>query len=42
VDAVFVGAGLRVLCYGDGGAEPADVVRATDHVPVVVDLGPTP
>jgi endonuclease/exonuclease/phosphatase family metal-dependent hydrolase len=41
LDAVFVGAGLDVLGYGDGGAEPADVVRASDHLPVVVDLTPT-
>jgi endonuclease/exonuclease/phosphatase family metal-dependent hydrolase len=41
VDAVFVGAGLDVLAYGDGGADPADVVRASDHLPVVVDLAPT-
>jgi endonuclease/exonuclease/phosphatase family metal-dependent hydrolase len=40
VDAVFVGAGLAVTGYGDGGADPADVVRASDHMPVVVDLTP--
>jgi endonuclease/exonuclease/phosphatase family metal-dependent hydrolase len=38
VDAVFVGPGLHVLRYGDGGAAAADVVYATDHMPVVVDL----
>jgi endonuclease/exonuclease/phosphatase family metal-dependent hydrolase len=38
VDAVFVDPGLQVVAYGDGGADMADVVRATDHLPVVVDL----
>ena len=40
LDAVLVGAGLRVLHYGDGDADGADVVAATDHRPVVVDLLP--
>ncbi len=42
LDAVLVGTGLRVGSYGDGGADPADVVAATDHRPVVVDLLPDP
>jgi endonuclease/exonuclease/phosphatase family metal-dependent hydrolase len=42
MDAVFVGAGLDVVAYGDGGTDPADVVRATDHHPVVADLRATP
>jgi endonuclease/exonuclease/phosphatase family metal-dependent hydrolase len=37
-DAVLVGRGLQVTAYGDGGANRADVVAATDHLPVVVDL----
>jgi endonuclease/exonuclease/phosphatase family metal-dependent hydrolase len=41
VDVVFVDAGLHVSAYGDGGADPADVARASDHLPVVVDLTPT-
>lgn len=38
LDAVLVGPGLRVAGYGDGDADPADVVAATDHRPVVADL----
>jgi endonuclease/exonuclease/phosphatase family metal-dependent hydrolase len=41
VDAVFVDAGLSVASYGDGSADGPDVVRASDHLPVVVDLAPT-
>ncbi len=37
-DAVLVGAGLEVLAYGDGGADPEDVRRASDHVPVLAVL----
>jgi endonuclease/exonuclease/phosphatase family metal-dependent hydrolase len=42
VDAVFVGPGVDVPDYGDGNADPGDVLRASDHVPVVVDLTPAP
>ncbi len=42
LDAVLVGPGLRVTGYGDGGADTADIVAATDHRPVVVDLLPAP
>jgi endonuclease/exonuclease/phosphatase family metal-dependent hydrolase len=38
LDVVLVGAGLSVLGYGDGGADPEEVRRASDHVPVVADL----
>jgi endonuclease/exonuclease/phosphatase family metal-dependent hydrolase len=38
LDAVLVGPGARVVTYGDGSADPADVVAATDHRPVVADL----
>ncbi len=38
MDVVLVGPGARVTAYGDGGADPADVVAATDHRPVVTDL----
>jgi endonuclease/exonuclease/phosphatase family metal-dependent hydrolase len=41
LDVVLVGAGLHVEAYGDGGADPDDVRRATDHVPVVADVRPT-
>ncbi len=40
-DAVLVGRGLHVTAYGDGGADRADVVAASDHLPVVVDLLPS-
>jgi endonuclease/exonuclease/phosphatase family metal-dependent hydrolase len=40
LDAVLVGAGLRVIGYGDGNVDRADVVAATDHLPVVADLEP--
>jgi endonuclease/exonuclease/phosphatase family metal-dependent hydrolase len=40
LDAVLVGAGLRVVRYGDGDADRADVAAATDHLPVVADLEP--
>jgi endonuclease/exonuclease/phosphatase family metal-dependent hydrolase len=39
-DVVLVGAGLKVEAYGDGGADPEDVRRASDHVPVVAVLAP--
>jgi endonuclease/exonuclease/phosphatase family metal-dependent hydrolase len=38
LDVVLVGEGLRVEAYGDGGADPDDVARASDHMPVVADL----
>ena len=38
LDVVLVGAGLSVVAYGDGEADPDDVRRASDHVPVVADL----
>jgi endonuclease/exonuclease/phosphatase family metal-dependent hydrolase len=38
LDVVLTGAGLRVKAYGDGGADPGDVRRGTDHRPVVADL----
>ena len=40
LDVVLVGAGLRVVRYGDGDVDRADVVAATDHLPVVADLEP--
>ena len=40
LDAVLVGAGLRVVRYGDGDVDHADVLAATDHLPVVADLEP--
>lgn len=40
LDVVLAGPGLQVLGYGDGGADPDDVRAATDHVPVVAELGP--
>jgi endonuclease/exonuclease/phosphatase family metal-dependent hydrolase len=42
LDAVLVGAGLRVVRYGDGDVDHADVLAATDHLPVVADLEPLP
>jgi endonuclease/exonuclease/phosphatase family metal-dependent hydrolase len=38
LDVVLPGPGLRVIAYGDGGADADDVRRATDHRPVVADL----
>jgi endonuclease/exonuclease/phosphatase family metal-dependent hydrolase len=35
IDAVLVGAGLRVTRYDDAGAQPLDVLRASDHLPVL-------
>jgi endonuclease/exonuclease/phosphatase family metal-dependent hydrolase len=40
LDVVLVGAGLRVEAYGDGDADPNEISRASDHVPVVADLAP--
>jgi endonuclease/exonuclease/phosphatase family metal-dependent hydrolase len=40
LDVVLVGAGLTVKAYGDGGADPEDVRRASDHEPVVADVVP--
>ena len=42
LDAILVGAGLRVIRYGDGDVDHADVRAATDHLPVVADLEPVP
>ena len=41
IDAVLVSAGVRTLEYGEWQADPEDVARATDHLPVltVVELG---
>ncbi|HYJ74475.1 MAG TPA: endonuclease/exonuclease/phosphatase family protein [Kineosporiaceae bacterium] len=41
VDAVFVGDGPDVVRYGEDGADSHDVLAATDHLPVVVDLVPS-
>jgi endonuclease/exonuclease/phosphatase family metal-dependent hydrolase len=40
LDAVLVGAGLRVVRQGSGDADRDDVVAASDHLPVVVDVEP--
>jgi endonuclease/exonuclease/phosphatase family metal-dependent hydrolase len=40
LDAVLVGAGLRVVGQGAGAVDRADVIAATDHLPVVADLQP--
>jgi endonuclease/exonuclease/phosphatase family metal-dependent hydrolase len=40
LDAVLVGAGLRVVQHGSGDVVRGDVVAATDHLPVVADLEP--
>lgn len=39
IDAVLVGGSLPVSDYGDGGVPERLVHRASDHWPVVVDLG---
>jgi endonuclease/exonuclease/phosphatase family metal-dependent hydrolase len=38
IDAVLIGAGLDLVDYGDGGADPHLVRRASDHVPVLAVL----
>jgi endonuclease/exonuclease/phosphatase family metal-dependent hydrolase len=38
IDAVLVSPALTLLRYGDGGANPADVPRGSDHWPVVADI----
>jgi endonuclease/exonuclease/phosphatase family metal-dependent hydrolase len=40
LDAVLVGAGLRVVRYGDADVDRDGVLAATDHLPVVADLEP--
>jgi endonuclease/exonuclease/phosphatase family metal-dependent hydrolase len=40
LDAVLVSAGVRVVHHAIGAVDRADVVAATDHLPVVVDLEP--
>ncbi|MFD8525775.1 endonuclease/exonuclease/phosphatase family protein [Streptosporangium canum] len=39
IDAIFAAAGLPVLSCGVAEADPADLVAATDHLPVVAELG---
>jgi endonuclease/exonuclease/phosphatase family metal-dependent hydrolase len=41
LDAVLAGPGLTVARYGDGGADPEEVRRASDHLPVVAVLHPS-
>jgi endonuclease/exonuclease/phosphatase family metal-dependent hydrolase len=38
IDAIFAVAGLSVLSCGGVEADPADLVAATDHLPVVAEL----
>lgn len=38
IDAIFAMAGLSVLSCGGVEADPADLVAATDHLPVVAEL----
>lgn len=38
IDAVLIGAGLDLIDYGDGGADPDLVRRASDHLPVLAVL----
>ncbi|MEV7011063.1 endonuclease/exonuclease/phosphatase family protein [Streptosporangium sp. NPDC051022] len=38
IDAIFAAAGLRVLSCGGAQADPSDLARATDHLPVVAEL----
>lgn len=38
IDAVLVSPALTLLRYGDGGTNPADVPRGSDHWPVVADI----
>ncbi|GLW10523.1 hypothetical protein Misp01_56510 [Microtetraspora sp. NBRC 13810] len=38
IDAVFAGSGLTVVACGGAEADPDDLVRATDHLPVVAEL----
>ncbi|MFJ2029257.1 endonuclease/exonuclease/phosphatase family protein [Streptosporangium sp. NPDC087985] len=39
IDAIFAAAGLQVISCGGAGAGPADLAAATDHLPVVAELG---
>ncbi|WP_306858559.1 endonuclease/exonuclease/phosphatase family protein [Streptosporangium brasiliense] len=39
IDAIFAVAGLPVLSCGGAEADPADLAAATDHLPVVAELG---
>ncbi|GAA3445641.1 hypothetical protein Pve01_66390 [Planomonospora venezuelensis] len=39
IDAVFAAPGLTVLSCGGAEAGPADLAAATDHLPVVAELG---
>lgn len=41
IDAIFAGPGLAVVSCG-GGAEPADLAAASDHLPVVAEIAPVP
>lgn len=40
IDAVLVAQQVEVLRYDDGGADPADVRAASDHLPVLAVLAP--
>ncbi|GAA4042641.1 endonuclease/exonuclease/phosphatase family protein [Nonomuraea soli] len=42
IDAVFAGPGLRIDWCGGAEAAPADLVSATDHLPVIASLTPAP
>ncbi|MCG5212262.1 endonuclease/exonuclease/phosphatase family protein [Streptosporangium soli] len=39
IDAVFAGHGVSVESCGGADADPADLAAATDHLPVVAELG---
>ncbi|GGP77909.1 endonuclease/exonuclease/phosphatase family protein [Streptosporangium pseudovulgare] len=41
IDAIFAAGDLRVVSCGGGEADPADLVAATDHLPVVAELSRT-
>ncbi|MBB2911873.1 endonuclease/exonuclease/phosphatase family metal-dependent hydrolase [Streptosporangium becharense] len=38
IDAIFAAPDLSVVSCGDAGADPADLVAATDHLPVIAEL----
>ncbi|GAA3509355.1 endonuclease/exonuclease/phosphatase family metal-dependent hydrolase [Streptosporangium album] len=40
IDAIFAAAGFPVISCGGADADPADLAVATDHLPVVAELGP--
>jgi endonuclease/exonuclease/phosphatase family metal-dependent hydrolase len=42
IDAILVSRGLEALTYDDGGADLADVRRASDHLPVIAVLRRAP